>query len=150
MSAEQRNASQIKDVRKAEKRAKLIETERVEGLRHLVSTYGGRLWLWRQMEAANVFSQTFTGEALPTAFNEGRRAAGLGQLADLMLHCPDVFLQMMKENNERNLTDSAITDAADRIATGGHPVRADNAADDNTPAGSADDDYDPTNRANLN
>lgn len=142
---EQTNASRVKDVRKAEKRAKLIEDERVEGLRHLVTSYGGRLWLWRQMEAANVFSQTFTGEALVTSFNEGRRALGLGLLADLMLHCPDTFLQMMKENNERNRTDAAIADAAAKLATGGHPVGTDdNAADDANGAEGNDPDYDPT------
>lgn len=118
----QDNAARIKDVRKAEKASARFELERVEGLRHLCSTYPGRLWLWRQMEEANVFSQTFTGEALTTAFNEGQRARGLAILSDLMLHAPDTFLKMMVEHNERSSTSSALADRDTQRATGGHPV----------------------------
>jgi len=147
----QQNASRIKDVRKAEKSAQRYETERVEGLRHLTSTYGGRLWLSREMEEANVFSSTSTGEALSSAFNEGTRARGLAMLADLMLHLPDMFLKMMVEHNDRTSTSADLPDRNAVAATGGHPVGA------GEPGRSADEselpfaaDYDPTGGAALN
>jgi hypothetical protein len=66
----------------------------------IMASVGGRAWMLDQMEFCTVFHTTFTGEALGSAFNEGRRTVGLRMLAGIMRAAPGAYIQMMKEQND--------------------------------------------------
>lgn len=138
----QTNAADRKDIRKAEKEAALREQERIEGLAYLTSTRSGRAWLWALLAKCGVFSQTFNGEALTSAFNEGRRTVGLDLLNELLGALPETFLQMTREAND------PVRDAVERRFAAEHGgSRADKPSpDDRVPdltGGDASADFDP-------
>jgi hypothetical protein len=97
------NASDRKSIRTAEKASNLRAIQDREAIASIMSTIPGRAWMWRQLSAAHIFVNNFTANALQEAFNSGERNFGLRLLADIMLHCPDAYLQMTKEaNNDRH------------------------------------------------
>lgn len=103
----QHSASDRKSVREAEKRARIADRLRGEVLTSVMSTMAGRQWMWDVLTSCSIFSSTFAlGSPDLGAFNEGRRAVGLQILADIMIYCPDSYLQAQRENNERHLSDN--------------------------------------------
>lgn len=54
-------------------------------LRWLITDHRGRRFLRRRLAELGVFQLSHTGEAVSTAFNEGRRSAGL-KLLSFILH----------------------------------------------------------------
>lgn len=95
------NASSRKDIRAAEKSAKLRATERQSVIVGLMSTTPGRAYIFEELEAAHVFESSFTADPLSTAFREGERSQGLRILAEVMIHCTEEFILAMREANER-------------------------------------------------
>jgi hypothetical protein len=63
----------------------------------LLSTEPGRSWVWRQLEFCHVFAQSFDGEALGTAFNEGQRSVGLRLIGEVTRADPEAYVLMMRE-----------------------------------------------------
>jgi hypothetical protein len=62
---------------------------------------------------AHIFSTSFSPDTSLMCFAEGERSFGLRFLADVMDHCPEQFIQMMREVNARaelDTADSALTD----------------------------------------
>ena len=96
------NAADRKDIRRREKQAKLDARSRAEVVHSLMSTTQGREWMWDKLATARVFSSTFNGDALYSAFNEGRRSAGLSLLGIVMLACPEQYIQAQRESNDRS------------------------------------------------
>lgn len=96
------DASNRKDIRKAEKEALRDEHERVEWLRQALSSVGGRSWFHNLLEACHLFSDPFTGQALTEAYLKGERNVGLRIFADIVNNCPDQYLLMMRESNARD------------------------------------------------
>lgn len=95
------NAANRSDVRKAEKAARAETANRGAILMMLASSVEGRQYLWDALEHSHIFASTFTGDPLRSAFLEGERNVGLRLLSDLVQECPNHFLQMMREANER-------------------------------------------------
>ena len=61
----------------------------------------GRRLLRRFMGECGVYRKTFTGEALSSSFQEGKRSMGLW-LIEQFNNCPDLYIQLLTEkNNER-------------------------------------------------
>lgn len=96
------NASSRKDIRAAEKEAKLAETNNREVVTDLMSTTIGRAWVLAKLESCHMFNDPFSGDALLEAYRKGERNVGLVLLADLMLFCPDQYVLMMREANDRS------------------------------------------------
>jgi hypothetical protein len=89
------------------KQAALVAEIQVSDMRWLMADPQGRRFVWRLLAEAGVFNTTYTGEALSSAFMEGKRAQGLKLLGEVMQHCPERFSQMQKEartNERRNAT----------------------------------------------
>lgn len=123
------NAAERKHVRLAEKEAKQTERQRREIVTGIMSLPAGRAWMLERLEQAHIFSSSFNGNALHMAFAEGERNVGLQLLNDIMFACPDYYITMMRERNERD----AIRDTAHRnVKPGDDP--ADSAAGDDDPA----------------
>ena len=117
------NTADRKSVRAAEKSAKLADRQRGEVLTTIVETTAGRQYLWDRLEAAHIFRSSFSTDAVQMAFYEGERNQGLLLLGDIMQWCPDQFIQMMREHNERRSTSS-------RSPTGERAEREDSGRDD--------------------
>jgi hypothetical protein len=122
------NSSDRKAIRAAEKAAALRSIQDAEAITAIMSTIPGRAWMWRKLGEAHIFVNNFSGDPIRDAFSAGERNAGLILLADIMLHCPDQYLQMTKEaNNERHDSNNRSPDA-DSLAerrSGSFPDRGD-------------------------
>jgi hypothetical protein len=92
-----RNASERKDIRRAEKLAAEIERSRVEFICAAMGTKQGRTWFHDLLAKCHIFADPFTGDALLEAYSKGERNIGLSIYLDIVTHCPDDFVAMMKE-----------------------------------------------------
>ena len=72
-----------------------------EDLACVWGTESGRHVLWSILAQANVFGLSYTGEAMSTMFNEGKRNVGNELLAQIQGVNVDLFLLMQRENLER-------------------------------------------------
>lgn len=99
------DASNRKDVRKAEKAARLAASEDADAIRKIMSDTFGRAWMWRRLSAARIFDDPFTGDPLVEAYNKGNRNFGTLLLSDIMLHCPEQYLIMTREAHVRRIND---------------------------------------------
>lgn len=119
-----RNASQTKEIRRYEKAAKLREQNRINFVVAAMSTEAGRTYFRDLLGACHIFADPFSGDALREAYSKGERNIGLYIYNDIVTHCPDYFVLMMKEANieeqvnDRRNDDDRDTDTDDGDATG--------------------------------
>jgi hypothetical protein len=87
------------EARETEANAKAAQELRweIEDLAWLMKSKRGRRVMWRLLSNAGVYRQSFTGDALSTAFNEGQRKTGLRLLTLLLAHCGDAYGSMVQE-----------------------------------------------------
>ena len=104
------NAGQRKDVRQAEKDAKLADQQEREFITHLMSTTPGRRWMHNVLEQCHIFSTSYSRDSTTMAFNEGQRDIGLKLLNGVMAACPESYILMMREHNERRSTSERTRD----------------------------------------
>ena len=71
------NTDDVEQVRGRKKRHELESEQRREEFRVLLQSRAGRAVIWRILEEAGIYRQSFTGDAEHTFFNEGRRKVGL-------------------------------------------------------------------------
>lgn len=64
------------------------------------------------------------------AFMEGQREVGIRLLSDIMGACPDAYVTMMRERNERNATDDARRSRKDANGRDSQPNTDDGPRDD--------------------
>ena len=98
------DAADRKDVRRAEKAAKIAENERREIVKGLMSLAPGRSWVYDLLLECSIFTTPYTGDDSSTAYNCGRQSVGLKLFGDVVATCPDEYVLMMKEANERSIT----------------------------------------------
>lgn len=84
-------------VKDKEKRAKVREERRLNGLRQIMSTPEGRLWMWDFLSACGLFAVVFNGNS-KDYFNLGQRNAAMPIFADIQRLCMEQYLLMVKEN----------------------------------------------------
>ena len=84
----------------AEEKAKLKARLDIEDLKWLMTNRRGRRVMHGILERAGIWRLSFHTNALQMAFNEGSRNEGLGLLAKLTEHCPELYAQMLKEHTE--------------------------------------------------
>ncbi len=108
------NAASRKDIRRKEKEARQEEKNRGVVIIDIMSTRTGRNYTWDQLACAHVFSTSFSPDPLQMAFSEGERNSGLRLLNDIIEWCPEQFIQMMREQNERRTHDRSTGGDNDR------------------------------------
>lgn len=129
------NAGDRKDVRRAEKAARLGTRQRQSAVVGIMSVSGGRHWMHDILVSCHVFATTFTVDPYATAFNEGQRNIGLQLLDDIMQACPDSYILMMREANERNAaTERRSREESNGRDIGAEPDQATGDPDDSTDA----------------
>ena len=92
------DTGQVAVAKKRQKDKVLVEEE---GLRVLVQDYGGRAFLWELLAYCGVYRTSYTGDAVETVHQEGRRAIGLWTLEKLMAVDDTAYILMQREANER-------------------------------------------------
>jgi hypothetical protein len=90
------NAGSATDVNKRQGEARARELRRIAGIKHLLESPEGRLWLWELLSFCGVSKTSFDGTSR-TYFNEGARNVGLRITADLTRHFPEKYVQMLRE-----------------------------------------------------
>ena len=105
MTDEPYNAGDRADVREADKLSRIAQRQDLDVTRDIMRTTAGRAWMHRKLTACHIYQTTATpGDAFATYFNEGQRNIGLMLNAEILTACPDEFILMLKEANERDLT----------------------------------------------
>lgn len=66
-------------------------------LKAVLDTAPGRRLVWSILASAGVYGRSFTGDALASAFNEGRREVGIALLEQIETEQPGAYLTMMRE-----------------------------------------------------
>lgn len=85
---------------KNEKRLALRDEDQI---RFLMEQPIGRGIVWDQLSDAGIFRASFAGEAThQTAFNEGKRHAGLALLGRVMKYAPEFYFTMTQEANSHD------------------------------------------------
>ena len=107
------SAATRKEVRRKEKESRLADRARGEVMTNLMSSVQGRNYVWDKLAESHVFTTSFSPDALAMAFAEGERNSGLRLLDDILSWCPDQFILMMREHNERSSNTPGRTDDAD-------------------------------------
>jgi hypothetical protein len=115
------DASDRKDVRRAQKDAKFFEAQRLTVIGQIMDSVAGRTWMLDLLEKSHIFAPSFTGDALRSAFAEGERYVGLTILNDLMVACPDKYMLMMQERNARDAARTRDDSAAAEYDRGEDP-----------------------------
>lgn len=99
---------------RAENLTKAQQARVLEGVRArknsietLMLTVMGRRFVWDEINAGKVFSQTFIlGSPDGTAFQEGQRSSALRLLADVVAYAPNAYILMTKENSPVKLDET--------------------------------------------
>lgn len=92
-------------------RESLANRER-EDLREVLDTAAGRRVLWSILDVSGVYGLSFTGEALGSAFNEGRRQIGITLLQKIEDLAPGSYLTMQREALDEKTTNESLRQAA--------------------------------------
>jgi hypothetical protein len=95
------DAGNRRDVKAAEKAAKVADQQRKEVVNGIMSVAPGRSWICDILESCHIFATSFSDRGLRMAFMEGQREVGIRLLTDIMGACPDQYITMMRERNER-------------------------------------------------
>lgn len=115
--------SNRKEVRRAEKAAAIARAQDEEVTKQIMSTPGGRGWMYRLLSRCCIFSTPFAGVPDRTAFNCGQQNIGLQIFNEVVTICPNQYVQMMQEAaqkdqlNDRHDSDDGVA-GPDEIAYG--------------------------------
>src|SRR5262245_18510863 len=112
------DASNRRDIREAQKQAKVAEQQRREIITGIMSFEAGRRWMHDILAGCHVFSTSFSDAGLRMAFMEGQREVGLRLLMDIMGACPDQYITMMREQNERSSASDARSERRNQDGDG--------------------------------
>lgn len=138
------DASNRKDIRRAQKAAAIAERDRIQFLATIMSTTPGRAWMYDLLTQCQIFSTVPTFNPHQDYFALGQRNVGSRLFSEIMTHCPDQYTQMTKEENVRLHADANAQQP--RSPNGNWGVDRSGGADDDpdgygTYPGDADDDF---------
>jgi len=103
--------SNRKDIRRAEKAAKLAEANRIAYVKRIMSDTAGREWMHKLLEDCCLFGEPFVrGSWDATSRNLGMQSVGKQIFSDVVVHCPTQYIQMMQEASQKELTNDRHDD----------------------------------------
>lgn len=108
------DATNRKDIREAEKRANVLETQRRDFILAAMTTIPGRAFFYDLLAACSPFAEAPTFSPNHDYFTAGQRSVGLRLTADILTHCPDQYITMIREANVRDATAAAVNANAQR------------------------------------
>ena len=80
---------------------KLRQDGEKEDLKAVAATYAGRAALWRVLDHCGIYRSTFSPDAGIAAFSEGKRAAGLWLLNEILTADGKLYTLMAQEAQDR-------------------------------------------------
>lgn len=92
------DAGDRRAVDQRKKDARQRELRHLAGLKQMMGTTEGRVWMWDLLASCGVFQGDFNGNSRDY-FNLGRRNVGLPIFAALQSHCMNEYATMVKENS---------------------------------------------------
>jgi hypothetical protein len=98
--------------------AKASDEARGTFINTIMGMVNGRAYVHDLLVRCHVFAQPFSADALLTAFACGELNVGQRVLADVMLHCPDNYITMMREANARDIAIANRLSRSDADANG--------------------------------
>ena len=114
--------SNRKDIRRAEKAARLAERARIDYIKRIMSDTAGREWLHRLLESCYIFGEPFIrGAPDATAWNLGRQNVGKEIFADVVTNCPTQYVMMMQESASQKELQNDRHDSDERDPLGQQP-----------------------------
>lgn len=102
----------IKEARKKEKLARQLELEEIKWV---LSSKGGRKFLWRWLGKCGVYSLSFNQHNSVMSFNEGKRSIGNELMLEINEADSKAFVLMMQENMEQ--VNEPIGSSSDRTGS---------------------------------
>lgn len=118
------NASDPEQVKRGKDVERVRAEQQLNDQRAVMSTREGRAECWRRLSECGVFKTSMSSDPHWTAYNEGRRAVGLRELAEMMERFPELYLTMQQEAIQRATdeprgadTTSPESDSADSAET---------------------------------
>ena len=109
-----------RDVKTAQKQAKVADQQRREIVNGIMSVGPGRRWICDLLETCHIFATSYSDVGLRMAFLEGQREIGIRLLMDIMASCPDQYVTMMRERNERQSANDSRSERRREDANGGN------------------------------
>lgn len=94
------DSSDPKDVQGRIKTIKQKEALNREALRAVMSSEGGRGWMHSLLVRCHPYTTPFNSDALLMSHNCGEANIGLQIVAELHAVSPELYLEMMKENQD--------------------------------------------------
>jgi len=126
-----RNAAERKNIRKFEKLAAEADQARINFIVAAMSTAQGRTYFHGILSICNIFDGSFSSDPLLEAFTKGQRNIGLLIYNDIVTHCPDFFVTMMREASIKDLANDRRID----------PLPGDDGSADGELSGGEDDNW---------
>lgn len=107
------NAANRKDVRAAEKAARLSLVIRGEVITGVMSVTNGRQWMHELLSSLHFFTDPFNADPYIHAAQSGQRGIAIQLFGDIMGFCPAQFTLMIEEHYVRLATASERTRSTD-------------------------------------
>lgn len=79
------------------------QEELTRAIQQIMSTRQGRSVMWWLLQSSGLNDASFTGDALRTAFNEGKRSFAIQLAQKLKAGCPTEYVHMWREEVEAGL-----------------------------------------------
>lgn len=92
------NASNPRQIEKAQKRAAYNEQQRKEDMQKILATAEGRRYLWSLLGRCRV-NESVMETSAKIYYNSGQQDIGHSILADIVTARPEAYIQMMEDNN---------------------------------------------------
>ena len=102
MARKKVDVGDIEQVKEKKTKAQLERERQFEEFRFILSTTGGRNWIWRLLSECKIYKAKVTDPLL--TFREiGREDIGLWVLAEIMETEPYAYIKMQEEAKEREI-----------------------------------------------
>lgn len=113
------DTSDPKTFRKQVQKAKLSAKEKTETIRDVMSSKGGRAWIFEMLVRSHIYQTSVNENPHLTYFNEGERNQGLILLSEVESAAPELYTRMIQESQDERRDDSADGNASDDDGPGG-------------------------------
>lgn len=100
------DASNRKDIRRAEKAARVQDSDRRGFVRASMSSTSGRSWFYQLLASCHLFHVLPPTNPLNREFEQGERNIGIQIYNDVLAFCPDLYLLMLHEAHTRDLSNA--------------------------------------------
>jgi hypothetical protein len=91
----------VKQVKQRKTKAQLAQERKDEELREILSTEGGRYFVWRLMSECHMYGSVSHQDPMRMAQLSGMRDVGLAIMEELMTSHPSIYPTMVLEAKER-------------------------------------------------